>query len=138
MLGTGVSRVHRKWSRDETTYGQWLRETDPEELTKAERLMVAAEVAWERDNPHEVARLDALVGQHVVLRRAMATLATSVEVGTPRVGSIPTSYPAGTRFVVFARAGRYLLGRLAGEGGVYRLRPEWVRMVKKRASIEGA
>lgn len=136
MIGTGVvSRVHRKWSREETTYSQWLREADPEELTDSEQAMLRAELDWDRDNPYAVAQLEAMVGAHVALRRDMATLADSLEVGVPRTGLLPRAYPQGTRFAVFARAGRYLLGRMAGEGVAYLLRPEWVTMV--RAPIGG-
>lgn len=110
------------------TYGEWVRSTDPMQLTKAERRLLAAERAWEQEHPALVVALDLLVGETVQLVKERRTLAEDIEGHVPYTRGIPKFYPAGMRVRITARFGPFLQGRM-GDGVPLLLRPEWVARV---------
>lgn len=124
------------------TYGEELRTWDAEKLTRGELVQLRQEREWEASNPQEVAALDALVGQRVVLvkkdrDRSYATWAEELSPEHRRIpwlpaGSlIPTHLRPGLSFVVVMRLGERLLG-IDAVGEPWLLRREWLRVVQHR------
>lgn len=103
----------------ETTYAEDLRSKPRSALTRAERAQLDDEDAWAAAHPSEVARLDAFVGQRVVLRKEHRTLAGKVVL-------------ANTSFHVFMRTKDRLLARDSRLDEVWLLRDEWLRIVPAR------
>lgn len=124
-------------SDTDETYGEWLRRVgaDSPHVTASERALLL----WERardEEPEQVARLDAMIGRVVALRRSRLTVLGAMEprevaavVLTFHDRASRRSVPKSARFLVRARFGSRLLGVELETRDAMLLREEWVEVV---------
>lgn len=115
------------------TYGEWLRQQDPETLSVDEQERLARERAWDHFYPHIAASLDSFIGTTVRLKKTRGTwhaeCGPSESVTATAVSSREKRVAGGTRFYIRARFADRLLGLERVTGEAYLLRGEWIEPV---------